>query len=84
MLVWTDSAFLWATASTKAKVKPVELALELLKTFRASRFGARVVVLADSGFSSRDFITGCKDLGFTRLLLGMKCDRRSLHEVTGA
>ena len=33
-------------------------------------------MLADSGFSSRDFITGCHDLGFTRLLLGMKCDRR--------
>ena len=60
----------------KSKTTPVELALELLGTFPASRFGARVVVLADSGFGSRDFITGCKDLGFTRLLLGMKCDRR--------
>lgn len=60
----------------KGKTTPVELALELLETFPASRFSARVVVLADSGFSSREFITGCKDLGFTRLLLGMKCDRR--------
>lgn len=60
----------------KGKSTPVELALELLETFRAAHFGARVVVLADSGFSSREFITGCKDLGFTRLLLGMKCDRR--------
>lgn len=60
----------------KGKNTPVELALELLETFPAARFGARVVVLADSGFSSRDFITGCHDLGFTRLLLGMKCDRR--------
>ena len=34
------------------------------------------MLLADAGFSSRDFITGCADLGFTRLLLGMKCDRR--------
>ena len=60
----------------KGKSTPVELALELLETFPASRFAARVTVLADSGFSSRDFITGCKDLGFTRLLLGVKCDRR--------
>ena len=32
--------------------------------------------MADSGFSSGDFITGCQALGFTRLLVGMKCNRR--------
>ena len=60
----------------KGKPSVVDLALELLGAFPASRFGTRVVVLADSGFSSCDFITGCQDLGFTRLLLGMKCNRR--------
>ena len=60
----------------KGKPSVTDLALDLLSEFPASRFGARVVVLADSGFSSREFITGCYDLGFTRLLLGMKCNRR--------
>ena len=60
----------------KDTATPVELALELLGDFPASRFSARVVVMADSGFSSREFITGCSDLGFKRLLLGMKCNRR--------
>ena len=60
----------------KGETSIVELALELLTDFSAKRFPARTVVLANSGFSSRDFIMGCADLGFTRLLLGMKCDRR--------
>lgn len=60
----------------KGKPSVIDLALELLGDFPASRFSARVVVMADSGFSSRDFITGCQDLGFKRVLLGLKCDRR--------
>ena len=60
----------------KGKPSVIDLALELLDDFPASRFSARVAVMADSGFSSRDFITGCQDLGFKRVLLGMKCDRR--------
>ena len=60
----------------KGKPSVVELALELLAEFPASRFGVRVVVMADSGFSSCDFITGCQSLGFTRLLVGMKCNHR--------
>ena len=61
----------------KGTPSTVDLALELLGDFPASRFGARIVVMADSGFSSRDFIVGAQDLGFKRLLLGMKRDRRS-------
>jgi hypothetical protein len=35
-----------------------------------------VVVMADSGFASHDFIEGCYALGFKRLLVGMRCDRK--------
>lgn len=60
----------------KGKPSVVELGLELLSAFPVSHFGAGVVVLADSGFSSRKFITGAQDLGFTRLLLGIKSNYR--------
>ena len=60
----------------KGKPTVVALALELLAEFPASRFSARTVVLADSGFGSGEFITGAQSLGFTRLLVGLKCNRR--------
>ncbi len=60
----------------KGKETPVDLALELLEKFPASHWLAKTVVLADAGFGSREFIQGCQDLGFTRLLVGVRCDRR--------
>ena len=60
----------------KGKETPVNLALELLERFPASAWSAKAVVLADAGFGSCDFIRGCQDLGFTRLLVGVRCDRR--------
>ena len=60
----------------KGKETPVDLALELLEQFPASSWSAKTVVLADAGFGSCDFIRGCQDLGFTRLLVGVRCDRR--------
>ena len=60
----------------KGKETPVDLALELLEQFPASSWLAKTVVLADAGFGSREFITGCWDLGFTRLLVGVRCDRK--------
>ena len=61
----------------KGKKTVVDLALELLERFPASAWAARTVVLADAGFGSCDFITGCKDLGFSRVLVGVRCDRKS-------
>ena len=60
----------------KGKETPVDLALELLEQFPASHWLAKTVVLADAGFGGREFITGCRDLGFTRLLVGVRCDRK--------
>ena len=60
----------------KGKETPVDLALELLEKFPASAWSAKTVVLADAGFGSCDFIRGCQDLGFARLLVGVRCDRR--------
>ena len=60
----------------KGKETPVNLALELLEAFPASSWSARTVVLADAGFGSNDFIRGCHDLGFTRLLVGVRYDRK--------
>ena len=54
----------------------VDLVLELLAAFPASSWSARTVVMADAGFGNCDFIQGCKDLGFTRLLVGVRCDRK--------
>jgi len=52
----------------------VALALELLMQFPAAMWSARVVVMADAGYGSTEFIQGCKDLGFSRLLVGVRCD----------
>ena len=65
----------------------VELALDLLESFLAAGWSARTVVMADSGFGSREFLRGCKQLGFRRLLVGMACNRklkdsRRLDELT--
>lgn len=55
---------------------PVDLALELLGQFPASQWSSRAVVLADAGFGSSEFICGCAELGFKRLLVGLRCNRK--------
>jgi hypothetical protein len=60
----------------KGKSTPVDLALELLAQFPASQWTSRVVVLADAGFGSSEFICGCAQLGFARLLVGIRCNRK--------
>lgn len=59
----------------KTKDTPVDLALELLAQFPASAWSSKVVVMADAGFGSSEFIQGCTELGFKRLLVGVRCDR---------
>jgi len=59
----------------KGKRTTVELALALLAAFPPSLWAARVVVLADAGFGSAEFIGGCQALGFKRLLVGIRCNR---------
>jgi hypothetical protein len=63
----------------KGKETPVVLALDLLAQFPPGRWPARVVVMADAGSGSSGFIQGCTELGFERLLVGMRCDRK-LHD----
>jgi hypothetical protein len=53
----------------------VDLALEMLTQFPPSHWPARVVVLADAGFGSREFLRGTQALGFTRAIVGVRCDR---------
>lgn len=60
----------------KGQSTPVDLALELLEQFPASQWASRTVVLADAGFGSAEFICGCQQLGFTRLLVGIRCNRK--------
>lgn len=57
----------------------VDLALELLTEFPASLWSSRVVVMADAGFGSNDFVKGCLDLDFKRLLVGLRCDRKLIN-----
>lgn len=59
----------------KGKATVVDLALELLAAFPASGWSSRVVVLADAGFGSTEFIKGCQGLGFKQLLVGIRCNR---------
>lgn len=59
-----------------SKKTPTELALDLLNEFPAGLWPPRVVVMADAGFGSKDFLIGCRDLGFTRVLLGIKSNRK--------
>ncbi len=60
----------------KGTSTPVTLALELLGQFPASRWSSRTVVLADAGFGSSEFICGCTELGFERLLVGLRYNRK--------
>jgi hypothetical protein len=60
----------------KGQATTVELALDLLAAFPPALWSSRVVVLADAGFGSSEFITGAQDLGFRRLLVGVRCDRK--------
>lgn len=60
----------------KGRSTPVDLALELLEQFPASQWASRTVVLADAGFGSAAFIHGCTQLGFTRLLVGIRYNRK--------
>lgn len=58
----------------------VSLALELLEAFPASLWTSRVVVMADAGFGSNDFIQGCIALGYKRLLVGLRNNRKLIDE----
>ena len=60
----------------KGQATTVELALELLAAFPPSIWSSRIVVLADAGFGSAEFIAGCRDLGFERVLVGIRCNRK--------
>ena len=60
----------------RGKESVVELALELLESFPASTWSSKVVVMADAGFGSNAFIEGCQAIGFQRLLVGVRCDRK--------
>lgn len=60
----------------KGKRTTVELAVELLAAFPPSLWSSRVVVLADAGFGSAEFISGSRTLGFKRLLVGIRCNRK--------
>lgn len=60
----------------KGQATPVDLALELLLAFPPSLWSSRIVVLADAGFGSAEFISGCQHLGFNRLLVGIRCNRK--------
>lgn len=60
----------------KGQATTVDLALALLAAFPPSRWSSRAVVLADAGFGSAEFVSGCRGLGFTRLLVGVRCNRK--------
>ena len=60
----------------KGQQTTVDLALELLAVFPPSTWSSRTVVLADAGFGSTEFISGCQELGFGRLLVGIRCNRK--------
>jgi hypothetical protein len=60
----------------QGKSTPVDLALELLTQFPASGWSSQTVVMADAGFGSAAFLQGCTELGFKRLLVGIRCDRK--------
>ncbi len=59
----------------KDKPTTVALALELLAVFPASGWSSQVVVLADAGFGSTEFIQSCQALGFKRRLVGIRWNR---------
>lgn len=60
----------------KGQATTVDLALELLAAFPPAMWSSRVVVLADAGFGTSEFVIGCQDLGFTRVVVGIRCNRK--------
>ena len=64
----------------KATATVVTLALELLDAFPPSLWTSRVVVMADAGFGSNEFIQSCIALGYKRLLVGLRNDRKLIDE----
>ena len=60
----------------KGQATTVDLALGLLAAFPPAMWSSQVVVLADAGFGSAEFISGCQTLGFKRLLVGIRCNRK--------
>ena len=72
----------------KGKATVVDLAFELLAAFPTSMWSSRIVVLADAGFGSTEFVQGCQTPGFKQLLVGIRCNRqladgRQLGELRG-
>lgn len=59
----------------KATTKVVDLALAMLADAPSWCRVSRTVVMADTAFGTRRFVTGCQALGWQRLLLGVACDR---------
>lgn len=53
----------------------VDLALAMLADAARWCYHPRTVVMADAAFGTRRFITGSQALGWSRLLLGVACDR---------
>ena len=60
----------------KGTTTQVKLALQMLKDFPPEMWPSRTVVLADAGFGAKEFIRGCKRLGFDRAIVGIRKDRR--------
>jgi hypothetical protein len=56
--------------------RPIKLALEMLEEFPPEVWPGRVIVLADAGFGSKEFIRECLNLGFNRVIVGMSKDRK--------
>ena len=70
----------------QGKESVTALALALLAQFPASCWPGRVVVLADAGFGNREFLLGSRELGFDRVIVGIRHDRvlidgRQLHDL---
>ena len=60
----------------KGTTTQVKLALQMLKDFPPEMWPSRTVVLADAGFGAKEFIRGCKKLGFDRTIVGIRKDRK--------
>ena len=60
----------------KGTTTQVKLALQMLKNFPPEMWPSRTVVLADAGFGAKEFIRGCKKLGFERAIVGIRSDRK--------
>ncbi len=60
----------------KGTTTQVKLVLGMLKEFPPEVWPSRVIVLADAGFGSKEFIRGCLELGFERVIVGIRKDRK--------